>query len=219
MFDKDLFQLRPGLSFRFEMIAEGLPVMLVDGLYQRADEVREAALSLDYQPAPFDYPGRVAPAPRGNPSLSRFLGELLALVNSQYLPRVPIAADGKRITNFSRMDTDFALVDMHPDDLRPPQRRPHTDPIPIFGLVYLNREERGGTLFFKRIGESDTTAEKQGYQTQSGGGYELCGRIEAAFNRLAIYPGFVHHSAEIGSWIETEERFRCPRLTQRLMFC
>ena len=218
MFESDLFQLRPGLSFRFEMIAEGLPVMLVDDLYQRPDEIRETALSLDYQPAPFNYPGRVAPAPRGNPSLNRFLGELLALVNSQYLPRVPIAADGKRITNFSRMHTDFAMVDVYSDDLRPPQRAPHIDEIPIFGLVYLNREERGGTLFFRRLADSETEGEKQGYQTQSGGGYELCGRIEPVFNRLAIYPGFVHHSAEIGSWIETEERFASPRLTQRMMF-
>lgn len=218
MFENDVFQLRPGLSFRFEMIAEGLPVIIVDDLYQRPDEIRAAALSLDYEPGPLGYPGRVAPAPRGNASLGRFLGELLALVNNQYLPRVPIAADGKRVANFSRMYTDFALIDMHPDDLKEAQRAPHIDPIPIFGLVYLNHEERGGTLFFRRTGESETLAEKQGYQTQSGGGYELCGRIEPAFNRLAIYPGFVHHSGEIGSWIETEERFTSPRLTQRLMF-
>lgn len=218
MFDEDLFQLRPGLSFRFELIADGLPVMFVDNLYQRADEIRETALSLDYGPAPFDYPGRVAPAPRDNPSLNRFLGELLALVNGQYLPRVPIAADGKRIEAFSRMHTDFALVDTHPDDLRKPQRAPHIDPIPVFGLVYLNHEDRGGTLFFRRTGESGATTDKRGYQTESGGGFELCGRIEPAFNRLAIYPGFVHHSAEIGNWIETEDRFTSPRLTQRLMF-
>ena len=218
MFEHDVFQLRPGLSFRFEMIAEGLPVMIVDDLYQKPDEIREAALSLDYEPGGFGYPGRLAMAPRENPSLGRFLGELLALVNSQYLPRVPIAADGKRIANFSRMYTDFALVDMHPDDLKEAQRAPHVDPIPIFGLVYLNREERGGTLFFRRLEETQAAGEKHGYQTQSGGGYELCGRIEPAFNRLAIYPGFVHHSGEIGSWIETEERFTSPRLTQRLMF-
>lgn len=217
MFEDDLFELRPGLSFRFEMVADGLPVMLVDGLYRRPDEIRAAALSLNYEAGPFDYPGKVAPAPRGNPSLGRVLGEVLALVNNQYLPRVPIAADGERITNFSRMHTDFALIDMHPDELRAPQRAPHIDPIPIFGLVYLNREERGGTLFFKRTGDP-VPAEKRGYQTQSGGGYELCGRIEPAFNRLAIYPGFVHHSGEIGSWIETEQRFASPRLTQRLMF-
>ena len=218
MFDDGAFQLRPGLSFRFEMIAKGLPVMLVDGLYQKADEIREAALSLEFEPAPFNYPGSVAAAPRGNPSLNRLLGEIVALVNSQYLPRVPIAADGTRITSFSRVHTDFARVDIHPDDLRAPQRAPHIDHIPIFGLVYLNREERGGTLFFARAADTEGAAENPGYQTQSGGGYELCGRIEPAFNRLAIYPGFVHHSAEIGTWIQTEERFTSPRLTQRLMF-
>ena len=218
MFDPDLFQLSPGLSFRFEMIAEGLPVLLVDNLYQRADEIREAALSLDYRPVDYDYPGSIAEVPRDNPSLNRFLREILALVNNVYLPQVPIAADGQRIASFSRMHTDFARVDIHPSDLKPDQRRPHIDPIPIFGLVYLNREERGGTLFFRKIGESETSAEGSGYQTESGDGFELCGRIEPAFNRLAIYPGFVHHSGEIKEWIETDERFTSPRLTQRLMF-
>lgn len=218
MFDRDLFELSPGLSFRFEMIAEGLPVLLVDNLYQRADQIREAALSLDYRPVPYDYPGSIAEVPRDNPSLNRFLHEILALVNGAYLPQVPIAADGKRVTRFSRMHTDFARVDIHPDDLTPDQRRPHIDPIPIFGLVYLNREERGGTLFFRKVGTAETSEEGPGYQTQSGDGFELCGRIEPAFNRLAIYPGFVHHSGEIKGWIETEERFTSPRITQRLMF-
>jgi hypothetical protein len=193
-------------------------VLLVDGLYERPDELRETALSLDYAPAPFDYPGRIARMPAPNPSLTMFLRELLGLVNAHYLPRVPIAADGKRIANFNTVRTDFAVVDVHPDELRPPQRTPHIDPIPIFGLVYLNREERGGTLFFKGVGPSEDGPVSNSYLTQSGSGYELCGRIEAAFNRLAIYPGFVPHSAEIGSWIETDERFTKPRLTQRLMF-
>jgi hypothetical protein len=218
MFADDAFRLRPGLSFRFEMIAEGLPVLLVDGLYDRPDELRGAALSLDYAPAPFDYPGRVARMPGPNPSLTMFLRELLGLVNAHYLPRVPIAADGKRIANFHTVRTDFAIVDLHPDELRPPQRTPHIDPIPIFGLVYLNREERGGTLFFERVDPSGTETPSNAYLTESGSGYALRGRIEAAFNRLAIYPGFVPHSAEIDRWIETEERFASPRLTQRLMF-
>jgi len=218
MFADDAFRLRPGLSFRFETIAEGLPVMLVDGLYERPDELREEALSLDYAPAPFDYPGRVARMPAPNPSLTIFLRELLGLVNAQYLPRVPIAADGRRIANFHTVRTDFAIVDVHPDDLRPPQRTPHIDPIPIFGLVYLNREERGGTLFFEKVDASRPEPASNSYLTESGSGYALRGRIEAAFNRLAIYPGFVPHSAEIGRWIESEERFTRPRLTQRLMF-
>jgi hypothetical protein len=89
--------------------------------------------------------------------------------------------------------------------------------VPIFGLVYLNQEERGGTLFFKP--RQGPAAERHGYQTTSDGAFELCGRIEGRFNRLAIYPGFIPHSGEIaGPWIEGEERTRHPRLTQRLQF-
>ena len=92
-------------------------------------------------------------------------------------------------------------------------------PVPIFGLVYLNREERGGTLFFRRSGQVAQSSPSPGYVTEDRDGFELAGRIEPRFNRLAIYPGFVPHSGDIsGDWITSGERYSSPRLTQRLMF-
>ncbi|MFL6734891.1 MAG: DUF6445 family protein [Sphingomicrobium sp.] len=91
--------------------------------------------------------------------------------------------------------------------------------MPVFGLIYLNEEDRGGTLFFRPRSRVAPTTGRQGYQTQSDEHVELCGRIEGRFNRLAIYPGFILHSGEVkGDWIENEERLTAPRLTQRIMF-
>jgi hypothetical protein len=69
--------------------------------------------------------------------------------------------------------------------------------VPIFGLVYLNHEERGGTLFFRRSVQVAQSGPSPGYVTEDRDGFELAGRIEPRFNRLAIYPGFVPHSGDI----------------------
>jgi hypothetical protein len=142
------------------------------------------------------------------------------LVNQKYLPAVPpIIQNGARITGFPRPQTDFAIVDVLPDDLLPLQRLPHVDPVPVFGLVYLNREERGGTLFFRQTAAVQADATAKGYPAGDMDSFALAGGIAPAFNRMAIYPGFVPHSGEIaGNWITGEERRTSPRLTQRLVF-
>jgi len=216
MIDQDLFEISPTAQERFELVADAFPVLLVDNVYARPDEIRAAALSLDFEPPPDPYPGRVASAPDGNASLDRFLRRMLDMVNRDYLPLLP---DSLRVAPLARLHSDFAIVDVHPDDLADHQRIPHTDPVPIFGLVYLNRQPRGGTLFFRKAASAPENALSAGYLTDSRDGFELAGRIEPAFNRLAIYPGFVPHSGEIaGDWIRSDERFTNPRLTQRLLF-
>ena len=217
--DDGLFEMSPDMSVRIETIGGRIPVIVADKVYRRPDEIREAALGLAYAPPPYPYPGRLALIPEPNPSLSLVRQRVLEIVNGDYLPRVPIAQDGRRISSFGQLYTDFAIVDVHPDELTEVQRLPHTDPVPVFGLVYLNREERGGTLFFRQKVPDAEDAKGSGYLTESNEAFELLGRIEAAWNRLAIYPGFVPHSGEIaGDWIRGEERFTSPRLTQRFVF-
>jgi hypothetical protein len=189
---------------------------LIDNIYARPDEIRREALRLEFEPPADPYPGRVAVAPDANASLHDFLRRMLDLVNREYLPRLPANLP---VPSLTRLHSDFAIVDVHPDDLADRQRIPHVDPVPIFGLVYLNEEDRGGTLFFKRTGDSAPPIPSPDYLTDSRDGFELAGRIKPAFNRLAVYPGFVPHSGEIaGDWIRSDERFTNPRLTQRLLF-
>lgn len=201
------------------MLGGVVPAIIVDNVYERPDEIREMALQLTYTRPPYPYPGKLA-IPPPNPSLTNLIAWALALVTDQFLPRVPsIIYNGQSIAAFRNLHTDFGIVDVHPDDLSQKQRIPHTDPVPVFGLIYLNREDRGGTLFFEQVPGPLHARPAEGYMTSNDSSFRLRARIEAAFNRLAIYPGFVPHSGEIsGDWIKSDERFRNPRLTQRLVF-
>jgi hypothetical protein len=217
---ENLFQLSPNIRPRLEVLGGKLPVLLVDNFYADPYRLRAYALEQRFEPPPYPYPGRLAAAPQDNPSLEAARRWVLDLANRGFLPRVPpIAQSGRRINAFSQLHTDFAVIDVHPDDLSNEQRMPHVDPVPVFGLVYLNREERGGTLFFEKKAPAPASDRTRGYVTGSTAEFELCARIEPVFNRLAIYPGFVLHSGEIsGDWIEGDERYSSPRLTQRFVF-
>jgi Family of unknown function (DUF6445) len=216
-----LFQLNPNARAVLRPVGGRLPILFIDDVFANPARLRESALGLPFHepPHPFHYPGKIAEPDGADPSLKLFLRKILDLVNQQYLPRIPVILEnGRPITAFSRVETDFAIVDVHPNDVESGQRKPHVDPVPIFGLVYLNTTERGGTLFFSSTGRS-AGKERSGYFVEADSEYAFVGKIEGRFNRLAVYPGFVPHSGEIaGDWITTDERFSEPRLTQRLTF-
>ncbi len=215
--DEDLFRLSPHIEVRFEVLGGGVPTILIDDVYARPDEIRDMALGLSYSAPPYPYPGKLA-VPPASRSLTELTQGALKTANEEYLRRVPLRNHGVPIERFRKIYTDFAIVDVHPDELSESQRIPHVDPVPVFGLVYLNREERGGTLFFEQVAPVTGEPSDRGYMRESNEAFRLRARIEPKFNRLAIYPGFVPHSGDIGSWIETDERFNNPRLTQRLVF-
>ena len=217
--DPDIFNLSRSLSVNLIDAGNSLPVLLIENVYERPEAVREMALGLTFESPPNLYPGKVA-SPPVTKSLRTVTEWALRMANDNYLSRIPpIAKDGQRITAFKEVYTDFAVVDIHPSELSPTQRLPHIDPVPIFGLIYLNQEDRGGTLFFEKVGQGSQQLSERGYFTSSNADYRLRGRIDAAFNRMAIYPGFIPHSGHIeGDWIEDERRFTSPRLTQRFVF-
>lgn len=215
----DLFAIGANPPIAVDHIDGRIPYFAVDGIFRDPLAVREAALTLPYSEGTAHYPGRVARFPPDNPSLIGFLRKVVSLVDREYLPRMPALPDGRKPTRVRGVDTDFAITDVPPDRLSPEQRKPHIDAVPVFGLVYLNAEPRGGTLFFKPKTDAPPTLDRTGYPTRSDEELEISGHIEGRFNRLAIYPGFILHSAEIeGAWIESEERLQKPRLTQRIMF-
>jgi len=216
--DDELFAMSPRREMRFCTLGELVPVLLVDNFYERPDDIREQTLRLPFETAPLHYPGRIAVVPGLNSSLHQVLAWTRHLANTVYLGFSTIWSDGRPITEFRSVVTDFAVVDTHPRELTRLQRLPHVDPVPLFGLVYLNREERGGTLFFEQTSDTENFA-IGGYFSEGTGPFRLLGRIDPKFNRLAIYPGCFPHSGEIvGKWIEGQARFNKPRLTQRLLF-
>ena len=240
--EEDLFATRPAAKVSIGYIDGQVPYLTVDGILADPAAVRAAALALPFSPAPAHYPGRLARFPAGDPSLTGFLHSVAGLVTRDYLPRLPAMPGGARLPALRGIDSDFAITDTHPSELRAQQREtevnevqifgqcaqdqgrrgqrePHVDAVPIFGLLYLNEEPRGGTLFFKPRASSGTPGAESGYPSPAHERFEVCGRIEGLYNRLAIYPGFVLHSGEIaGEWIGSDIRFRSPRLTQRIMF-
>lgn len=216
---KDLFASGSAPQVSFGLIDGQVPYLTVDGVFANPRAVREAALALPYSIGTAHYPGRVARFPAHDASLTSFIQKVVTLVMREYLPRLPRLPDGRQLSSLRGADTDFAITDTHPDQLSAAQRQPHTDAIPVFGLVYLNEEPRGGTLFFKRRPMLQSDADASPYPSRFDERYEVCGHIEGLFNRLAIYPGFIPHSGEIeGEWIGGQARFTSPRLTQRIMF-
>jgi len=217
----DLFATSASLVPKMQLLGGHVPVIIIDGVYRDPARVREEALSLEFERPPQSYPGRIADIDDSHPTIAPLLRKLLRLVNGEYLPRVPpiVPLDGAMITSFSRVTTDFGIIDVPPDELQERQRTPHVDPVAIFGLLYLNEEERGGTMFFQPESAPQPSEGHRGYFREGDRGFRLIGKIEGRYNRLVIYPGFVHHSGEItGEWIEAEERRTYPRLTQRFLF-
>src|SRR5579872_3524608 len=214
----DLFETAAAAQLSGGYIDRRIPYLTIDGIFADPLAVRAAALALPYSPGTAHYPGRVARFPDGDPSLTELLRKLVGLVANEYLPRLPLPGGGKASLQVRGADTDFAITDRHPSELTANQRAPHVDAVPVFGLIYLNDEPRGGTLFFKPRGKSAGAADRSGYPRPDEQ-LEVCGHIDGRFNRLALYPGFILHSAEIeGEWIESDGRFTSPRLTQRIMF-
>jgi len=183
--DDDLFRLSSSMEMKLTTAGGMIPILLIDNVYERPDDVRSMALGLSFSSPPNLYPGKIAePPPSG--SLAAVTRWALETTNAHYLPNVPpIQGGGQPIMQFERIHTDFAIVDVHPEELSPAQRLPHVDPVPVFALIYLNREERGGTLFFE---QTSAPAQEGGYITKSNDAFRLLGRIEAAFNRMAIWP-------------------------------
>jgi hypothetical protein len=218
--ERGLFAIDPRARPALHLIGGQIPVLIADGILEDPTALRRHALALEYRTPDYYYPGRIARADGEDPSLQAFLQAVLALVNREYLARIPpISGGGRQITAFARIHADFAITDVHPGELQATQRIPHTDPVPIFGLVYLNEVDRGGTMFFRQAEAGEREEQRQGYFEAGDSGFDLIGKIEGRFNRLTIYPGFVPHSGEIaGDWISTDARFKSPRLTLRLAF-
>lgn len=214
-----LFEIRPDIAPRFEVLGGRIPALIVDDFLEQPEQVREAGLGLAFEPPPYPYPGGIAQIPAAWSSIDRLKAIVLDLVNDLYFSRLPsINKDGAPIERLTTVLADFAMIDVPPQELSQRQRIPHVDAVPIFGLVYLNAEDRGGTLFFAPRHAAAHSSAGAGYVTATNDDYELLGRIEGKFNRLAVYPGFIPHSGDIGNWIQTPARTEAPRLTLRLPF-
>ena len=143
------------------------------------------------------------------------------------------------IRNFAVQSVAFSIVTKQPSELQPLQAIPHFDsPDPLYFAVlhYLSHHEGSATAFFRhaRTGFETMTTQRaspfarardtdfavygapEGYVRGSTNGFEEIGRIEARFNRLAVYPGNLFHSGILPDDYDFSPDPRCGRLTTNI---
>jgi len=212
---------------------EKTPIIVVDDIVDNPDALVDYAASL----APFPpiegnhYPGLRLPLPN-EPIVADYLNAvcrtLAGLMGSAY-----------GIRNFAMHSASFSIVTMRPLELGPQQSIPHFDSAsPLFFAVlhYLSHHENSATAFFRHVRTGFETLTPQragpfgkardkdkevygpatGYVRGSTNGFEEIGRVEARYNRLAVYPGNLFHSGILPDDYDFSPDPRRGRLTTNI---
>jgi hypothetical protein len=219
------FDVNPGQ--RVEVLRVGrdrTPVIIIDGFSSDPRALIARAATADFIDAGPVYPGVRAPTP------SAYVDTLLAATAAlmeQHFGAAP--ADTMDLCAFSMVTTP-------PAQLRPIQRIPHFDGPEderIAFLHYLCAPHQGGTSFYRhratglerirrdRVDEyrslvvAELKADKpaQDYAGEDSANFERIHRVDAAFNRLVIYPGNALHSGDISANTVLSEDPHAGRLT------
>lgn len=170
------------------------------------------------------YPGVRAPAPT-------------SYVESLLLAIAPIVEDVFGAPPAADLELcAFSMVTSPPGSLRTIQRIPHfdgPDPHRLAFIHYLCGPDQGGTSFYRHratglaivtpqtvedyrrrvTAELAQTSPAPGYFQDGSHSFERIHRVEAAYNRLAIYRGCALHSGDIGTGTVLSEDPRRGRLT------
>ncbi len=202
-----------------------VPVLYIDNFYLDPDEVREVALKEKFEQAKAYYPGRHA-----HIDLSKD-ENLKAIV---YIQKIIKLASGQEIP-LEYIETDFSILTVKQSDLLSLQGNPHIDGNPIIALVYLNKEDLGGTNLYRnkvlnksvikteeeQIQLSQFLKDNEGrpseYITDSNDLWEVIYEIKSVYNRFVCYPGNVFHSINVKKDPSSND-IASQRLTQRIIF-
>lgn len=211
--EQDFAIAEPGEIRTTRLGFEGEPLLQIDTLLQDPDmlvrEARRASFTPAFGPAG-GYPGVRAPAP---PSYVRAVA----------LHLFPILREAFDLgdVRLGRAEATLSMVTLAPGALVPSQRVPHVDthdPLQFAILHYLCAAEFGGTAFFRHRAtgfetlspdrqEAFDSAQREesrldpaaGYRVGSDRWFEEIGRVDAAFNRVAIYRSQLLHSGVIAA--------------------
>ena len=189
--------------------AEQNPVVVIDDFHPDPDELRRAAIGLDYADRSTGFPGLRAPFDPNYmgpamPGLQAVLTDVFGLSKGVIL-----------------RECCASIVTVPPADLRPAQCMPHfdgADPKLMALLHYIDHPEKGGTGFYrhKATGFESVTPEREAdyraaiqtqreagslpsgrYMTQSGDLVEKIGSVEGRYNRMVLYRSNILHSGDI----------------------
>ena len=203
----------PKLSIRVEHVgAERIPLLVIDNLVDRPDDLVAYAASNCILSAPTDmYPGLRAPAP---PSYVEVLRRgLTDAINAAYaLPNLELHS----------AISYLCVVTTKPADLKPVQCMPHIDGTaantfstvhylcsPTYAGTSLYRHRRTGYELipkfrhdrYRSVLDQELRETPWTVQDYINGNTEIFERIASttvAFNRLVLYPSYALHSADIG---------------------
>lgn len=201
------------------------PVVTVDGFASDPDALRQAATLVDFAPIGKYYPGDRAP-------VSRLYINAIGGTLRQVLVEFFDYRSGAEI-----LRSYYSLATMAPHQLSLPQRIPHTDAYDdhqIAVVHFLNREDLGGTAFFRHRTTGFETVNAQRVERYHGSlssDFSRLGEPEPAyiggnsplferthvcahrFNRAIIYRGKLLHCADLANTPDLPNSVEHGRLT------
>lgn len=207
------------------------PVVFIDDFLEDPQALVEAACGSRFEACDVHgqqkgYPGIRADAPRAYTVALTELFEPLVKQNFGVPEELPVKV----------ALSAFSITTTPPHQLGPLQRTPHFDASTPWGMaavLYLCGPQHGGTGFYRhrasgwqRITEANREAYLDLYHEEvnrrpprpryfdaSDAQYEFLGMLPARFNRLAVYPGSLLHSACINPACSLDADPRRGRLT------
>jgi len=212
---------------------EKTPILVIDDIVDNPDALVEYAASL----APFPpeagnyYPGLRLQMPR-DPIVVDY-------VNAVCRTLANLMAKAYGLRKMTVQSVAFSIVTKDPSELHPLQTIPHfdsADPLYFAALHYLSHHENSATAFFRHVRTGFETMTPQraspfgkardtdkevygpatGYVRGSTNGFEEIGRVEARYNRLAVYPGNLFHSGILPDDYDFSPDPRRGRLTTNI---
>jgi hypothetical protein len=202
----------------------GFPLLCIDDFFPDPDSLVAGAERADFIEVGSRYPGVRASAPPEY--VEHLLESLSPLVEAHF--GAPPQEDLELCA--------YSMVTLAPGELRAIQRIPHFDgpePRRIAFLHYLCNAEQGGTSFYRHrvtgleritpdrtdeytrrvVAEIKAKQPAHGYVDGDTPYFEKLHGVDAAFNRLIVYPGNALHSGDIAAHGVRSEDPRRGRLT------
>lgn len=205
---------------------EKVPLLLIEDIFAKPDLVREYAFSREFPSSQAYYPGRHQPLTDDGQGLNKFLSFMAKVISHA----TNIKIEPGWITS------DFSIITTPEDQLLSTQGQPHIDGTPMLGVIYLNPQPMGGTVFFNNNDTNSmvvlTAEQKQHYQKisttadsqvdkkyiiDSTQAWSVVERIPGTYNKLVMWPGHVFHSVEVLMKPQPGEPLTHKRLTQRII--
>ncbi len=227
MQDSIKLTLHPELSYKFYSVGrEKTPLLVIDNFIHDAHSLVDFCVNnSEFSKVDNFYPGLRMAAPKMYIHvINRYLTELLSNIFGLTQDRI---AGGKAL---------YSMVVTPPDKLDPPQCLPHIDSYLSGDLAcvhYLCEKEKGGTSLYRHrktgyekitsetidhykqavLDEGALTFEKKSYMNGSNNYFEQIAAVDAAFNRIVIYPSNILHSGNIAADFNFDSNPASGRLT------